>query len=145
MKLILILLHVGFLFFAGCDQGKVLGPASKLELATAAEESCGYVQNEFGERVSWKSNLPVNMYIDSSVPDDMAESIKSAANKWSKAAGKNLFNFQMAAKANSITPSIDKVNSIYWSKVWDANKSSQQAITTLSFNGPLITGHHSSN
>lgn len=130
---------ISFNLLIACHPGKLLGPESKTDLATESQESCGYIQNEFGERVSWKSNLPVKLYLDSSIPSDMKDAIYKAATIWEKAAGKKLFEFQSSENAISIKPSHDSVNSIYWSKIWDDSKKSQQAITTLSFSGPLIS------
>lgn len=135
----IVLIFSLFLVSISCQQGKLLGPESKTDLATESQESCGYIQNEFGERVSWKSNLPVKLYIDSSVPTDMADVITIATQKWEKAASKKLFELQKSAQAISVKPSNDNINSIYWSKTWDDNKQAQQAITTLIFNGPLIS------
>lgn len=128
-----------FLTLLACQPGKLLGPESKTDLATESQASCGYIQNDLGERVSWKSNLPVKLYIDSSIPSDMINSIYQAAEVWEKASGKKLFTFLKSEQAVSIKPSHDDVNSIYWSKSWDDAKKAQQAITTLSFLGPLIT------
>lgn len=139
MILAKLLLFSVFMTLLACQPGKLLGPESKTDLATESQEACGYIQNELGERVSWKSNLPVKLYIDSSVPNDMIEYIYKAGEIWEKASGKKLFEFLKSDNAVSIKPSHDDVNSIYWSKTWDDSKKSQQAITTLSFLGPLIT------
>lgn len=133
------IIFTSFFLLMACNPSKFLGPESKTDLATESQESCGYIQNEFGERVSWKSNLPVKLYLDSSIPSDMTDSIYKAADIWEKASGKKLFEIQRAENAVSIKPSHDDVNSIYWSKTWDDSKKSQQAITTLSFAGPLIS------
>lgn len=136
----LSLIHISiFLCMISCQKNLVLGPESKTDLATQAQEDCGYIQNEFGERVSWKSNLPIRLLLDSSIPGDMIPIISSASEKWEKASGKKLFEFQQSNQSTSLKPSSDKINSVYWSKDWSENHKSQQALTILTYLGPLIT------
>ena len=92
------------------------------------QEACGFVQNNDGQRVSWKAETPIKIYIDSSVPAQYTSSIENAMTTWEKAIGRKVF--VLAGKSTS-TPGQDGKNVIYWLTNWDSNATDQQANTTL--------------
>jgi|GEM_PF-3411621 len=49
------------------------------------EEACGFQRNDFGRRLSWKQ-LPVKLFVDSSVTPQMIYALELAANEWSQQA-----------------------------------------------------------
>ena len=58
--------------------------------APKSQEDCGYVQNVYGERISWKGKVPVVMKIHESVPPSYYDSIKQAADTWNRSMGKTV-------------------------------------------------------
>lgn len=106
-----------------CDKAPKIGPPTDNELASAAEESCGYVQNSYGQRVSWKGALPIPIVIDVSFPTAHEPILFAAAKQWEDAAGKTLFQFSRSP--------IHETNSISWLTSWDSEQRNLQAVTSL--------------
>lgn len=92
------------------------------------QESCNFVQNSNLQRVSWKSSLPINLYINTSVPASYHDAIKSAAQVWNDKLKKNMFNII----DNATTPdySQDSRSVVYWEPNW-TSESTTQARTTI--------------
>ncbi len=93
------------------------------------EDSCGFIQNEYGQRVSWNSRRPVPMYIDSSFPDRYHEAIRRAMATWEKGAGGTVFQYAGVVASNK--PQQDNRNIIYWLPSWDTRSGRQQADTLV--------------
>ncbi|MGZ3791373.1 MAG: matrixin family metalloprotease [Bdellovibrio sp.] len=107
--------------------------------APKSQDSCGFVQNVYGERISWKSDVPVTIRIHSSVPDSMVPAIQAAAETWEKTAGRKLFNIVTTPRYDGpVTPHQDGVNVIYFMTNWEANMGSEQARTSVYWIGDLI-------
>lgn len=102
------------------------------------EQTCGFVQNVYGERISWKQNLPIKFHIHESVPQEYIESIKLSFQAWEKAAGKELFRIENYKFPGVLKPRQDGVNVIYWMPEWDPNKSSEQGKTSVYWIGNQI-------
>jgi len=132
-----------FLAFAiiqiGCSRGVYLGPESAEFLATASQEDCGYLQNEFGQRVSWKENLPVEFWISKSIPEEFRQDIVTAAETWNLSAGKPVFKINLS-DLDVVLSTSDQKNTIHGLQEWDEGKSTQQAVTIVKYRGNLITG-----
>ncbi|MCK6598977.1 MAG: peptidase, partial [Bdellovibrionaceae bacterium] len=58
--------------------------------APKSQQDCGFVQNVYGERISWKGKVPVVMKLHESVPKEYYSSIAEAAEKWNQALGKTV-------------------------------------------------------
>lgn len=109
------------------------------------QKDCGFVQNVYGQRISWKDSYPVLVTIDPSVPNALRPAIFRAAAKWEIQAGKKLFRFQEPA-THSIDsnpaivsgPAKDKKNIIYFLKNWDSNIKAEQARTSVYWVGDSI-------
>ena len=132
-----------FIFSISCSAvlsscGIPVGPATKTELATAAEASCAFVQNSYGQRVSWKQSLPVLFYIDSKFSDDEEKAMINAAKKWEAIVGHPLATFQRVA-GDIGAPAVDSRNTIYSLSVWPSEQGSQQAVTNLYWSNNRIT------
>lgn len=113
--------------------------------APKSQSSCGFVQNVYGERISWKGEIPVKMYIHRSVPHEYRAGIYAAARTWENSAGKQLFQIVESAPTNVIGQSTidsgaikDNFNVITFESVWDKNKKSEQARTSLYWKGDQI-------
>lgn len=108
-----------------------LGPGDENTLASESEEGCGFVQNSYGQRVSWKTDIPVTLTIHPSFPSEYVPALKAAAKKWEDAAGSTLFHFVNGGASLPLTTKKDKVNVIAWLTEWDEAKRNQQALTSL--------------
>ena len=102
-----------------------------------SEDSCGFVQNVYGERVSWKENLPVRMWLHTSVPAEFEPSIRMAAETWNRALGKNAIIIEMQ-KVGGSAAGRDGQNVIYFMNQWERDKGSEQGRTSLYWVGDLI-------
>lgn len=107
--------------------------------APKSQEDCGFVQNVYGERISWKGQYPVTLYLHESVPEQYTASIVSAARTWQDAAGKPLFNIVTNQRISGpINPQKDSRNIIYFLTTWEEDKPSEQARTSIFWIGDQI-------
>lgn len=128
------------LICSSCNQLPHLGPGNENELASAAEDDCGYVQNSYGQRVSWKSSLPIHLHLSADFPTDYEQPLRDAAKLWEDAAGKTLFVIDRLAFGQNTSPSAyDGSNVIYWMTDWDNTQEDLQAVTSLHWYGNGIT------
>ena len=102
-----------------------------------AQKDCGYVQNVYGERVSWKQNAPVKMYLHTSVPSAYEVGIRAAAETWNKAHRNNLIIIEQNRISDS-GPARDGRNVIYLLSTWEGERASEQARTSLFWVGDQI-------
>ena len=101
------------------------------------EPDCNFVMSSEIQRVSWKGNLPVNLYIAPEVPTEYRESIRIAAARWNKELKKEAILIKESDNIPSKAAK-DKVNVIYWQNTWDDGKPSEQARTTIHWKGDMI-------
>ncbi|MGZ3748994.1 MAG: matrixin family metalloprotease [Pseudobdellovibrionaceae bacterium] len=107
--------------------------------APKSQEDCGFIQNVYGERISWKGEVPVTMYLHESVPEEYVGAIAAAAKAWQDAAGKPLINIVTNQRITGpINPQRDSRNIIYYSNIWDTDKKSEQARTSTHWIGDQI-------
>jgi hypothetical protein len=107
--------------------------------APKSQEDCGFVQNVYGERISWKSDVPVTLYLHTSVPQEYVGAIVSAADTWEKTAGRRLFNIVTSPRVGGpAEPHKDGKNVIYFLKSWESNRASEQARTSVYWTGDQI-------
>lgn len=101
------------------------------------EEDCNFVMSSEIQRVSWKANLPVKMYISPEVPIELRQAVRIAASKWNLEIGKEA----LIIYENDSTPTKavkDGTNIISWETAWNPNKPSEQARTTITWRGDTI-------
>ena len=101
------------------------------------EKSCNFVQNSDQQRVSWGSQVPVVLYIDSSVPNEYFDDIKSAAATWNADIGREAIKIGGYVDSKS-DPAQDGHNIIYYLHTWESDKSNEQARTTVYWAGDRI-------
>ncbi|WP_413557857.1 matrixin family metalloprotease [Bdellovibrio sp. HCB209] len=107
--------------------------------APKSQESCGFVQNSYGERVSWKNDVPVTMYLHESVPQEYVGAVVAAAQTWERNTGRRLFNIVTTPRISGPNePRQDGKNVIYFMKNWEPEKASEQARTTVLWTGDQI-------
>ena len=105
-------------------------PAPKVPQAQDAD---GFVQNAYGERVSWKGAVPVTLHTDSSVPAQFIPAAKAAAAVWNAAAG-----YTLVQVVEGVTNGLDRQNVISFSSTWDQTLLTQQAKTSVTWIGDQI-------
>jgi hypothetical protein len=122
----------------GCSKGVYLGPESAEFLATASQEDCGYLQNEYGQRVAWKENLPAEFFVSKTIPEEFRQDIADAAEIWNTSAGRTVLKINLSDLESPLSTS-DQRNTIAGLQDWDEDKVTQQAVTIVKFRGNLIT------
>lgn len=106
--------------------------------APKAQDDCGFVQNVYGERISWKGEIPVVMKIHDSVPEAYVPAIVAAAESWNRTAGKTILKIDSTRIPGALEPRKDGQNIIYMLKEWESNKSTEQARTSVYWVGDVI-------
>lgn len=99
-------------------------------LALSNIESCNFVQNSQGIRVSWKSSTPINFFINVNVPTKYDATIINAASIWNSYLNKDLIRVY---RNNNITNTAgdDKYNIIYFMTDWPTDQNTEQARTAI--------------
>lgn len=128
------LLILTALTVTACDNNPLLGPGDNDTLASAAETDCGFVQNAYGQRVSWKKSIPVTLEVDPSYPTEYLETLNKAAQHWNDAAGMTLVRFTVAGSSRSNANQKDSVSTLHWMRTWDKGET-LQGLTTLYWSG----------
>lgn len=101
------------------------------------EVGCNFVQNGEQQRVSWGSQVPVVIYIDSSVPEKHFIDIKGATDEWNRRIGREVLKIGGWVTTNG-TPQQDGKNIIYSLNTWEPEKAIEQARTTVFWAGDRI-------
>jgi hypothetical protein len=104
------------------------------------QNDCGFVQNIYGERVSWKSKKAraIKLYIHSSVPKELRPAVYRAAQTWETQAGHKIFEISEDSTQLSATPSRDQKNAIYFLSEWESDRPSEQGRTSIFWTGDEI-------
>ena len=102
------------------------------------QDDCGYVQNIYGQRISWKSKAAIPIYIHSSVPVNLKPAIYRAAATWEMQAGRKVFEISDDSSKLSATPTRDQKNGIYFLSDWESDSSSEQGRTSVFWAGDEI-------
>jgi len=103
------------------------------------EKACNFVQNATLQRVSWGNSLPVKMYIHESVSDpQFIEAIEQAARRWNEVFGRQAIVIQASSVSGDGTAKKDGRSFIYFYSSWEANRTMEQARTTIYWNGNQI-------
>ena len=103
----------------------------------APQDSCNFVQNADQQRVSWKSQAPVILYVDGSVPEEDFSSIQAAADVWNTAIGHEVIKIGGFTQGTG-QPAQDGKNVIYYMRTWESDRSQEQARTTIYWAGDRI-------
>lgn len=119
-------LLISFLWiFEGC------GP-KKLD-----EADCGFVQNVYGQRISWKESGAIPLYVHEAFPARMLPALEAAMMTWQNVLGRPVFRIAQTGY-QSPGPREDGMNVIYWMSSWEAEKSTEQARTSVYWVGDQI-------
>lgn len=105
------------------------------------QQSCNFVMSSEQQRVSWNSNVPVILYVDSSVPSEFYESIRGGIETWNNNLGREVLKLGGWTSAYP-TERQDGVNVIYWIRngTWpkDRVNADKQAVTTIRYAGDRL-------
>lgn len=102
------------------------------------EESCNFVQNGQLQRVSWKGQFPIEMYIHESVPEGYYNAIKGAMAQWEHKLKRPVFKIMGVAGGPNDGGQKDERSIIYYMNEWDPSQKREQARTTIYWLGDLI-------
>jgi len=102
-----------------------------------AQPDCGFVQNVYGERISWKDNSAIPLYVHESFPAALLPGLQKAMSRWDQVLGRTVFRI-MQTGYQSPGPIQDGMNVIYWMKAWEASKTTEQARTSVYWVGDQI-------
>lgn len=103
------------------------------------EPSCNFVQNGALQRVSWKDDLPLKLYIHESIQrQDFIDAIRNAAQQWNEALGRNAVIIEASRVGGPLNARRDGYSMVYLYSQWDADKPTEQARTTIHWSGDKI-------
>lgn len=111
-----------------------VGCGRKLE----PENSCNFVQNGQMQRVSWKSQQLIDIYIHEGVPEQYYPAIQAAMAEWENKLKRPVFRLVGIAEAGSVGGEKDGRNIIYYMDDWEADKPNEQGRTTIYWLGDII-------
>lgn len=106
--------------------------------APKKSEDCGFVQNVYGQRISWKHASPITVHLSSSIPESLKPAVYRAAATWEQALGRKVFELIEENSAQASTPGRDKKNGIYFLSQWESDRKSEQGRTSVYWAGDEI-------
>ncbi len=115
-----------------------LGFATLMGCSQKSPDSCGFVQNSSGERISWKNEVPIHLTMHSSIPTEYRGAVIAAAEKWNRALGKNMIIIENSIADGPNAAAKDGQSVIYLSPTWEADKPSEQGRTSIYWVGDRI-------
>ncbi len=118
------------LSFSSCNKALTLRIGDQDVFALGSQESCNFVQNSQGIRVSWKASTPFHLIITAGVPPEYDNAIIQAAKTWNERKPMSLVQVH---RDNSFptTAGSDGVNGIYWMTDWASDQGAEQARTLI--------------
>lgn len=106
--------------------------------APKAEEPCNFVQNVYGQRISWKDQTPIPLMVHADFPRELLPALDNAIKVWETAAGNKLFTIVSTSFHDNTTPEKDGRSVIYWLRTWEPEKPNEQARTSIYWVGDQI-------
>ncbi len=103
-----------------------------------SQDDCGFVQNVYGERISWKGRYPILLQVHESVPVEFHASLAASLENWERVVGKKMFQVVNWSAKGPLTPRQDGVNVIYNLQEWEEAKHAEQARTSVYWVGDQI-------
>jgi hypothetical protein len=103
-----------------------------------SEDSCNFVQNVYGERISWKGSLPIVLHVHQSFPQEYLPALYESIQIWENSVGRRLFEVGSIGRPDVMEPRQDRVSMIYWMNTWEADKANEQARTSVYWVGDTI-------
>jgi len=106
--------------------------------APRPQNDCGFVQNIYGQRISWKTKSPIKIIIHNSIPLELKPAIYRAAATWDQQIGHKVFEISEESTLLSDTPTKDRKNGIYFLSNWESDRKSEQGRTSVYWAGDQI-------
>lgn len=106
--------------------------------APKSQDDCGFVQNVYGERISWKGQIPVVLQLHESYPDEHIGALRAAIETWNRTGGRTLFQLEERDRAGGTAAVRDRRNVISFSSTWEPDRLSEQARTSVHWVGDQI-------
>lgn len=103
-----------------------------------SEKSCHFFQNELGQRVSWKTNLPIDIYIHESFPSDMHKAIFDSVLEWNNKFDFEVFTINLNNVKSANRAKKDLYSVIYWETTKVNFDSNKQALANIYWQGDSI-------
>lgn len=101
------------------------------------QSTCNFVMSHEAQRVSWGSESPVILYVDSSVPSEFFGAIQAGVNTWNQSLGREVL--KIGGWSSSYPQERqDGVNVIYFKRDWPDSNNDKQAVTTIHWAGDRI-------
>lgn len=88
--------------------------------------------------MSWKNDLPIPLYIHSSVPSEAYASIEAAIKIYDETFGRKSFEIIGYGSTGPLSPTRDGYSVIYWMPEWEPEKLKEQGRTTVYWSGDTI-------
>ncbi len=104
---------------------------------TSPQNSCNFVMSGESQRVSWGPATPVVLYVDSSVPSEFYDAIRTAVTTWNQSLGREVLKLGGWTSAYP-NERQDGVNVIYFNGTWPATQKEKQAVTTIWWAGDRV-------
>jgi hypothetical protein len=104
---------------------------------TSPQTSCNFVMSGESQRVSWGPSTPVILYVDSSVPSEFYDAIRTAVMTWNQSLGREVLKVGGWSSAYP-NEKQDGVNVIYFNKSWPETQREKQAVTTIWWAGDRV-------
>lgn len=102
------------------------------------QNECGFVQNIYGQRISWKTKSPIKLIISNSIPAGLKPAIYRAAATWETQVNHKVFEISEESSQASPAPKRDQKNAIYFLNNWESDKQSEQGRTSVYWAGDEI-------
>lgn len=96
-----------------------------------AQDDCGFVQNVYGERISWKGQLPIPLVLHRNLIIEDIQAVEAAIKVWGDFAGRPLFYIAGTDYSGAEKAQMDGVNVIYKMNTWDPAKPNEQGRTAM--------------
>ncbi len=95
------------------------------------QKDCGFVQNVYGQRISWKTKSKIELVISKDIPTQLRPAIYRAVATWEKIIGQKIFEITEDSLKASSVPSKDGKSGIYFLSSWESDRQSEQGRTTV--------------
>jgi len=103
-----------------------------------SQDECGFVQNVYGERISWKADVPVVMQLHKNFPEEFVGAAIAAAESWNKNVGRKVIEISGERYTGPDQAQKDNLNVIYFYPTWESDRPTEQARTSVYWVGDLI-------
>ena len=121
--------------------GSLMGCQMELD----PQESCGFVRNKDDQRVSWKTQGSIDLYVHESMPRHFYPALRRSIESWNEilrriTGRERVMHIVVSGFPGPNLPSSEDARStVHLMSSWDSKNSSQQAVTTTYWSGARIT------